>query len=136
MCEASGTPATSGAVWLTVAEADAFRAAVAALDRSPEADEPFPTWAVPPGGRPGGAPNFSPPVARPSGGAGSVAPPARPTPPRAAPPVPDTRPVAAEPGERASGGSVLPIMRIALIVVAVLALVACVVALVAVMAAR
>lgn len=51
VCAASGTPATSGAAWLTVEQADAFRAAVATYDRSEPSAEEFPSWAVPPGGR-------------------------------------------------------------------------------------
>jgi len=51
VCVASGTPAASGAAWLTVQQAEAFRAAVATYDRSDVSAEEFPAWAIPPGGR-------------------------------------------------------------------------------------
>ena len=51
VCAASGTPAASGAAWLTLDQAAAFRAAVATYDRSAPTDEAYPAWAVPPGGR-------------------------------------------------------------------------------------
>jgi hypothetical protein len=51
VCAASGTPAASGAAWLTVEQAEAFRAAVATYDRTEVSAEEFPAWAVPPGGR-------------------------------------------------------------------------------------
>lgn len=51
VCAASGTPASSGAAWLTVEQAEAFRRAVATYDRTEPSDSPYPAWAVPPGGR-------------------------------------------------------------------------------------
>ena len=50
VCVASGTPASSGAAWLTVEQAEAFRVAVETYDRSAPTDESYPAWAVPPGG--------------------------------------------------------------------------------------
>lgn len=49
VCAASGTPASSGAAWLTVEQAEAFRVAVDTYDRSAPTDESYPAWAVPPG---------------------------------------------------------------------------------------
>jgi hypothetical protein len=51
VCAASGTPAASGAAWLTLEQAAAFRAAVATYDRSESSGEEYPSWAIPPGGR-------------------------------------------------------------------------------------
>jgi hypothetical protein len=51
VCALSGTPAASGAAWLTLEQAAAFRTSVATYDRTEEASEEYPSWAVPPGGR-------------------------------------------------------------------------------------
>jgi hypothetical protein len=59
VCAASGTPAASGAAWLTLEQAAAFRTAVVTYDRTESTNEEYPSWAVPPGGRrpgPGAAP--------------------------------------------------------------------------------
>ncbi len=64
VCAIARVPASSGAVWLTTEQADAFRTAVAGYDRTAEDGEPFPSWAVPPGGR-SRRPLVPPPAARP-----------------------------------------------------------------------
>jgi hypothetical protein len=51
VCAASGTPAASGAAWLTLEQAEAFRSSVATYDRTETSGDEYPSWAVPPGGR-------------------------------------------------------------------------------------
>lgn len=119
VCEASGTPATSGAVWLTVEQADAFRAAVVHVDRTEGGDSGgFPSWAVPPGGRPG-TPPASAPVAPP---------PVRDQTPPAAPAVPPaadgTTRATGDDADADQGGRGSLTLRLVLVAVAILAVVA------------
>lgn len=120
VCEASGTPASSGAVWLTVEQADAFRAAVAHYDRSVEVQDPeFPQWAVPPGGRPEAT---SPAPAR----AAVPLSPARPADPGAPRPGSDesSGPAADRTSRGAGGARVVRVILLALVVLAAVAVLA------------
>jgi len=120
VCGASGTPASSGAVWLTVDQADAFRAAVAHYDRSVEVQDPeFPQWAVPPGGRPPARP------AAPAAAAGaSVARPADAGAPRARPGPESPGPPAERPSRGVGRGQVLRVVLLALAVLVAVAVLA------------
>lgn len=124
VCEASGTPATSGAAWLTVEQADAFRAAVVQVDRTDGDDGGgYPTWAVPPGGRPGTPPaaaRLVPP---------SVTDRVEPGTPPAAPGT--DGPARATGGDADHGGRGSLVVRLVLVAVAVLAVVAVAAALLA-----